>query len=618
MQERNGWSAGEAPGVPLSPPLPDEVRDQLARILGSPEFVVPERARGFLRYLVEQTLAGHADRLKGYTIATAVFERDASFDAQADPVVRTEAGRLRRALERYYLVAGQADPVLIEVPKGGYVPIFSRRAAPAPKSPAAEAQPAAAATTPRFAGPARWRVSDGRSGGPGGPGGGPRLAAPAPRPATRGHRRDRAPGQPHPAGDAVRQPRRGGRGEALRRGRDGRDPDPALPVQGPRGAGRKDDAERPGDRRSGSIARELAARYVVTGSLRISGSEMRVTSRLVDTGTGTVLWAQTYEENLRAKELFAIQEDIAQQVATAVAQPYGVVFRSELQRTADQPPDDLEAYACTLRFYVYRAEPSPEAHALVRKCLERAVARFPGYATAWAMLSLLALDEDRFAFNPTPGVPGPIERALQAARRAVDLDADNARGLQALMMALFFHGEVDEAERVGELALAANPQDSELLSEFGLRVAMAGEWQRGRELVERALARDPAYSGYYHAVLALIAYMQRDSDRAEAEIRQANLDQVLPLPRDRGRHLRRTRPHGRGAPGGRHVHGAPPRVRRERGFGTAQAQPAARGSRAPGPGPAQGRRAGARGGRRGSHSAARRLVSAPNGPTPAL
>ena len=114
---------------------------------------------------------------------------------------------------------------------------------------------------------------------------------------------------------------------------------------------------------SATIARELAARYWVTGSLRISGPEVRVTSRLVDTGTGTVLWAQTYEEDLRAKELFAIQEDIAQQVATAVAQPYGVVFRSELQRTADQSPDDLEAYACTLRFYVYRAEPSPEAHA---------------------------------------------------------------------------------------------------------------------------------------------------------------------------------------------------------------------------------------------------------------
>jgi adenylate cyclase len=91
------------------------------------------------------------------------------------------------------------------------------------------------------------------------------------------------------------------------------------------------------------------------------------------------------------------------------------------------------------------------------------------------------------------------------------------------MMALFFRGEVDEAERVGELALAASPHDSELLSEFGTRVAMAGGWQRGRELVERALARDPGYSGYYHAALALIAYMQRDLGRAETEIRQANL-----------------------------------------------------------------------------------------------
>ena len=198
VQERNGQSAGKAPGKPPSPPLPDEVRDQLARILGSPEFVVPERARGFLRYLVEQTLAGHADRLKGYTIATAVFERDESFDAQADPVVRTEAGRLRRALERYYLVAGQADPVLIEVPKGGYVPIFARRAAPPPKSPAAEEQPAASATTPSSAGSARWRAATvvlagltvlavvlGLR----------HLAA---RPATRADRRDRAPRTPRP------------------------------------------------------------------------------------------------------------------------------------------------------------------------------------------------------------------------------------------------------------------------------------------------------------------------------------------------------------------------------------------------------------------------------------
>ena len=87
-----------------------------------------------------------------------MFERDESFDGQADPAVRIEAGRLRRALERYYLVAGQADSVLIEIPKGRYVPTFTRRAVPAPKSPAVEEPPAATVAAPRSAFRARWRA----------------------------------------------------------------------------------------------------------------------------------------------------------------------------------------------------------------------------------------------------------------------------------------------------------------------------------------------------------------------------------------------------------------------------------------------------------------------------
>ena len=105
------------------------MRAQLERLVASADFDVPERARKFLRYVVEETLAGRGDRIKAYSVGTEVFERDASFDAQSDPVVRIEAGRLRRALEHYYLVAGQSDPVLIDIPKGAYVPT-SRRAAP--------------------------------------------------------------------------------------------------------------------------------------------------------------------------------------------------------------------------------------------------------------------------------------------------------------------------------------------------------------------------------------------------------------------------------------------------------------------------------------------------------
>lgn len=479
---------------------------------------MPERGRTFLRYLVEQTLAGHADRLKGYTIGTAVFERDASFDAQADPVVRTEAARLRRALERYYLVAGQADPVLIEVPKGGYVPIFTQGTA-LKSNPPVDSQPVTVSI-----GPARsawWRPAVGLL----------TLVALA---AGLGTQQMRWTAQPEAAvkptlpdsptlmmmpftslgeGDTATLYAAAVTEEVLTKLSRFKD----LAVLG------KSARSLPGATDPQFIGHEVPARYLVTGSLRLSGPAMRVTSRLVDTGTGATLWAQTYEENLGSRELFAVQEDIADRIATAIAQPYGVLFRSELQKTADQSPAELGAYACTLRFYVYWADPSPESHALVRKCLERALTRFPGYASAWAMLSVLALDEDRFAFNQQSDGPSPIDRALQMARRAVDLDPDNARGLQALMMALFFRGEVDEAERIGERALAANPHDSALLAEFGLRIAMAGQLQRGREYAERALTRDPAYAGYCHSVLALIAYMQRDSARAESEIRQADL-----------------------------------------------------------------------------------------------
>ena len=94
----------------------EEIRAQLYRILEHPEFKATARMREFLQFVVEQSLAGHARRLKGFTIAKEVFGRDESFDAAHDPVVRIQAGRLRRAIERYYLVAGGNDPIQIDIP----------------------------------------------------------------------------------------------------------------------------------------------------------------------------------------------------------------------------------------------------------------------------------------------------------------------------------------------------------------------------------------------------------------------------------------------------------------------------------------------------------------------
>ena len=110
----------------------EDCRAQLALILNSADFDATGREHRFLSHVVEEALAGRGDRIKAYSIAVEVFGRDLSFDPQTDPIVRIEAGHLRRALERYYLTAGQADPILITVPKGGYVPTFSLRFDPAP------------------------------------------------------------------------------------------------------------------------------------------------------------------------------------------------------------------------------------------------------------------------------------------------------------------------------------------------------------------------------------------------------------------------------------------------------------------------------------------------------
>jgi TolB-like protein/Tfp pilus assembly protein PilF len=100
------------------------VRRELERVLASPGFVRNERMSRFLRFVVERHLQGKGYELKESVIAVEVFGRRPDFDPSRDPVVRTEAGRLRARLSEYYVGEGKADAVVIELPKGGYVPAF--------------------------------------------------------------------------------------------------------------------------------------------------------------------------------------------------------------------------------------------------------------------------------------------------------------------------------------------------------------------------------------------------------------------------------------------------------------------------------------------------------------
>ncbi len=105
----------------------NSVRDQLQRVLGSTEFLNARRPSEFLRYIVEGSLAGQ-NSFKEYLIGVEAFDRPQEYDPKDDPIVRIEAGRLRKKLGEYYAGPGARDPILIEVPKGGYAPVFHPRA----------------------------------------------------------------------------------------------------------------------------------------------------------------------------------------------------------------------------------------------------------------------------------------------------------------------------------------------------------------------------------------------------------------------------------------------------------------------------------------------------------
>jgi TolB-like protein len=513
-------------GAP-QPPDAASVRAQFGRIQSSADFDVPDRARKFLGYVVEETLAGRADRIKAYSIALEVFGRDATFDAQSDPVVRIEAGRVRRALERYYLTAGRADPILITIPKGGYVPQFTLRAAPEPDvvdepvsrprlttvdavSPSPEIRKSlprmwigatAILTILLIAAVSTILIRQQGADTPAGSRTGldvPRLLIEPFEDLT---------------GDAQSKVITLGLREEIL-GQIAKFRDLIVVDAPPASAESRRESELP--------------RYILAGSVRTEGNIVRLTARLRNAEDGSILWTQSYDADRQVQQLLEIQAEIAKDVTTALAQPYGAIFQADAVQVAQTPPNDWEAYTCTLAYYTYRVDLSPETYAFVRDCLERTVKRFPTYSTAWALLSIAYFDGFRFRYSVKPTPLPPIQQALDYARRAVELDPRNARAQQALMMSLHLNGEIPAALEVGRRAVEANPNDIELRGEYGVRLSLSGQWKDGLALISDTVQRSTGLEGYFEMLMSLSAYMLRDSDKAVMWIKKSD-QQANPL-----------------------------------------------------------------------------------------
>jgi adenylate cyclase len=452
--------------------LHSDIREELERILGHREFHATDKMRALLRFVVEETLGGQKHRIKGYTIATQVFGRGTDFDAAQDPIVSIQAGRLRRALERYYLVAGGRDPVHIDMPKGRYVPRFTAQetAVPAdgPPSTAPSEQPQLLT--------------------------GPTLAVAPLEGLT-----------PDPDQEFLTTGLTNELVTELNRFQD----IVVIPC------------DRPTDTsgRSSSTAEQHgppAARFMLRGTVRADPATFRVSMQLTDATDGRQLWAEAYTHPLKAGRFIATQEEIARDVVAAIASEYGIIARRLAAESRRKAPAELDTYEAMLRYYTHQITPSPESAQACLVALERSAEREPEYGPVWSALATLHCQ--MYSFD-APGFGDALETALENARRGVSLEPGSQLGRLILAYASHLADDVEAFGQEAETALALNPNSPYTVGAIGYLRVLRGDFERGLPMLERAMAINPCHPNWFHAgrVIHLISEQRYGEALAELE-----------------------------------------------------------------------------------------------------
>ena len=522
--EANHGSPGDQ-GEPLSEA---DVRAALDRLLASVQLRAAPQLTAFLRFVVERKLAHDAAHIKGYTIATEALGRDSSFDPANDPIVRVEAGRLRRALDRYYAEAGAGDPVHIELPRGSYVPVFRHRGS---DDELPESTPQSNRT---------WRGSAAL-----------RHCAfaviffafgVAVYAAVDFLVLDRLIGQQSSTFSlADETTAQSGRSRSIARSGlpvvavDAFDivgsptsPDAALVRMDDRlrdalalfdeievvaAAPRVADARPRGSSFNDAALPESDYRIGATIEFHRDGSAS-LTFRLLDTKEHSLIWSRLFDHVSLIENSVAARSEIIREVVSNVAPVNGVIFAHERSKRATSGSIDPR-YACLLDAIDYWHRYSPVTHLRVRKCLEDLVKADPSSALGYAYLAKVYAREHYFDTGPVGEAPA-ADRALQAAQRAVELNPVSARAYQALMAAHTIRHEVEPALAAGRMAVQLNPYSYIVRGDLGLRLVAFGQIDEGLRMLREASANWMVRPVWLDMALALSLYLVDDLPAARA------------------------------------------------------------------------------------------------------
>jgi len=455
-------------------PESEAIRNQLERILGSAEFKASDKQRKFLSFVVGETLADRSSQLKGYTIAVSVYGRPEGFDPQVDPIVRVEAGRLRRALDHYYLTAGKNDPVRIKIPKGRYVPAFSTvKATSSGKiAPALKSEGSVPTTEPTI----------------------------AVMPLT------------NLTGDGEQDYFVDGLTEELTaeimRYQDFRviASQSTMPLKGQNVDSRQ-------------IGRDLGVQFLLKGSVRRDLKSIKVTIQLLDTSTAEQVWGESYKRDQTAADLIAVQEDIAHEVIGVVSDHYGLIKRRLSRESRKKAPADLKAYDAILRFYQYETELTPVAFEKALTALQRATEIDPEYGLAWAMLGHLHADNHALGFCD---IEETLEKALIYAQKGVALAPKSQFAQDALTLVYFHRGDKELFLQHAHETIALNPNAPYIVGVAGWHMTLFGEWDRGLPLLKKGIKLNPYHPSWFHLAFFMYHYHRGEYENAFAEALKFN------------------------------------------------------------------------------------------------
>jgi len=257
-----------------------------------------------------------------------------------------------------------------------------------------------------------------------------------------------------------------------------------------------------------AVGRTLGVDYAINGSIRTNRSNIRITLQLTDVRLGQIMWSGDYELELTSPSVDQFLEEAAQRITSVLVGPSGTI-----DRLSRGKPHQFSSYAAVLKFYSHIETYTPESHKSAKGALELAVQESPQYAEAWACLAGIYCNEYMFGFNPEPDTP-PLDRALFAAKRAVQLAPDCVMGQYGLALTYYYRGEFEMFRDAAERALSLAPYRSDLLASLGLHLAYDGQWERGLQMLDRARALNPLHPGWYWFPYSADAYRRQDYPQA--------------------------------------------------------------------------------------------------------